>query len=97
MMLDKYYEIIRRPLITEKATMISESNQVAFVVARHAAKGDVKAAIEALFDVKVKAVNILNRKGKQRRFRGRRGKSPDTRIAYVRLHPGQEIDVTGGA
>jgi len=90
------YEVIRRPLVTEKSTMASEHNQVAFEVAVDATKIEIKAALEALFKVKVKAVNTLNQKGKVKRFRGRPGKRSDVKKAIVTLVEGQTIDVTTG-
>lgn len=96
MSMEQNYDVIRAPVITEKATMASEYNQVVFEVAKTATKPQIKRAIEALFDVKVKAVNTLNRKGKIKRFRGRTGKLSDTKKAIVTLEEGQSIDVTTG-
>ena len=93
---ERAYELIRRPLITEKATMISEHNQVSFLVAIDATKPEIKAAIETLFKVKVKAVNTLIQKGKSKRFRGRPGQRPDIKKAIVTLAEGHSIDVTTG-
>ena len=93
---ERAYELIRRPLITEKATMISEHNQVSFLVAIDATKPEIKAAIETLFRVKVKAVNTLIQKGKSKRFRGRPGQRPDIKKAIVTLAEGHSIDVTTG-
>ena len=87
---------IRRPLITEKATRVSEHNQVAFVVALDATKPEIKAAVEMLFKVKVEAVNTLRQKGKSKRFRGRPGTRPDIKKAFITLAEGQSIDVTTG-
>jgi len=92
----KAYDIIRSPVITEKSTLVSEANQIIFNVAGDAAKPEIKAAIEALFHVKVKAVNTLNRKGKEKRFRGRLGRQSDVKKAIVTLEEGQTIDVTTG-
>lgn len=91
-----HYDIIRAPVITEKATMASEHNQVVFDVARSASKTSIKAAVEALFDVKVKAVNTLVRKGKTKRFRGIKGRQNDVKKAIVTLEEGHSIDVTTG-
>ena len=91
-----HYDIIRRPVITEKSTAVSEHNQVIFLVARTATKPEIKAAIEALFKVKVTAVNTLNRKGKVKRFRNILGRQSDTKRAIVTLAEGQMIDVTTG-
>lgn len=93
---ERKYEVIRRPLITEKATQISEFNQVAFLVALDATKPEIKAAIEDLFKVKVKAVNTLRQKGKTKRFRGRPGRRVDVKKAFVTLAEGHSIDVTTG-
>ncbi|GAB4233971.1 MAG: 50S ribosomal protein L23 [Methyloligellaceae bacterium] len=90
------YDIILSPAITEKSTMASEHNQVIFNVRRGATKPEIKAAVEQLFDVKVKAVNTLNRKGKVKRFKGVLGRRSDTKKAIVTLEEGQSIDVTTG-
>jgi len=93
---ERAYQVIRRPLITEKATRVSEHNQVAFVVALDATKPEIKAAVEMLFKVKVEAVNTLRQKGKTKRFRGRPGIRPDIKKAFVTLAEGHSIDVTTG-
>jgi large subunit ribosomal protein L23 len=93
---ERKYEIIRRPLITEKATRLSEHNQVSFIVALDASKPEIKAAVEALFKVKVAAVNTLRQKGKVKRFRGRPGRRVDFKKAMVTLAEGHSIDVTTG-
>jgi len=93
---EKYYDVIRTPVITEKSTMASENNQVVFKVSLDANKTIIKEAVEALFDVKVKAVNTLVRKGKVKRFRGIRGKQNDVKQAIVTLEEGHAIDVTTG-
>lgn len=90
------YDVIVMPVITEKATMASEHNQVIFKVRREATKPQIKEAVEKLFGVKVKAVNTLNRKGKVKRFRGRLGTQQDIKKAIVTLEEGQSIDVTTG-
>jgi large subunit ribosomal protein L23 len=92
----KHYDVILAPVITEKATQVSEANQVIFKVAPGATKTDIKAAVESLFDVKVKAVNTLVRKGKRKIFRGIRGRQSDVKKAIVTLEEGQTIDVTTG-
>jgi large subunit ribosomal protein L23 len=92
----RHYDVIRTPVITEKSTFVSENNQVIFNVARDANKTEIKAAVEALFGVKVKAVNTLNRKGKTKRFRGVAGKQQDVKKAIVTLVDGQTLDVTTG-
>ena len=93
---EHYYNIIRSPAITEKGTLVSEHNQVVFNVARDATKPAIKKAIEGLFGVKVKSVNTLIRKGKQRRFKGQLATLSDIKRAYVTLEEGQRLDVTTG-
>ena len=90
------YDVIVAPVITEKATLASEANQVIFKVNRQATKTEIKAAIEALFKVKVKAVNTIVRKGKKKAFRGITAVLSDTKRAVVTLEDGQSIDVTTG-
>jgi len=92
----RHYDLILSPVITEKATNASERNQVLFNVARHATKPQIKEAIEKLFDVKVKSVNTLVRKGKMKVFRGNFGSQSDTKRAIVTLEEGHRIDVTTG-
>jgi len=92
----KFYDIIVAPVITEKATVASEQNKVLFKVAAKATKPQIKEAIEKLFDVKVKSVNTLVRKGKSKVFRGHFGSQSDTKRAIVTLEEGQRIDVTTG-
>jgi len=93
---EHFYNIIRSPAITEKGTLVSEHNQVVFNVARDATKPAIKKAIEELFGVKVKSVNTLIRKGKQRRFKGQLATLSDIKRAYVTLEEGQRLDVTTG-
>jgi large subunit ribosomal protein L23 len=90
------YQIIRNPVITEKATALGEKNQMVFRVAIDATKPEIKQAIEGLFGVKVAAVNTLVQKGKTKRFKGRPGVRSDVKKAYVRLVEGQTIDLTTG-
>ena len=92
----KHYDTIISPVITEKSTMASEFNQVVFKVAGKATKPEIKAAVEALFNVKVAGVNTLVRKGKQKRFRGIIGRQKDYKKAVVTLVDGHSIDVTTG-
>ncbi|MGD9844247.1 MAG: 50S ribosomal protein L23 [Variibacter sp.] len=92
----RHYDVVLSPVITEKATMASERNQVIFRVAKNATKEQVKEAVEKLFDVKVKSVNTLIRKGKKRTFRGVRGQLSDVKKAIVTLVEGHRIDVTTG-
>ena len=93
---EQYYDVIRAPVITEKATLASENNQIVFRVAIDADKKVIKEAVEALFDVKVKAVNTLRRKGKVKRFRGIPGRQNEMKKAIVTLEDGHSIDVTTG-
>ena len=93
---EKMYQTILSPVVTEKATSLSEQNQVGFKVPLEATKPEIKAAVEGLFNVKVLAVNTLVVKGKTKRFRGREGKRSDWKKAMVRLAEGQSIDLTTG-
>ena len=90
------YDVIKSPVITEKATMASEANQVIFKVANKASKTEIKTAVEKLFNVKVRAVNTLVRKGKKKMFRGIQSMQRDTKRAIVTLEEGHSIDVTTG-
>jgi len=92
----RHYDVIVAPVITEKSTMASEANQVVFKVAPGATKPAIKQAVEALFNVKVKSVNTVVRKGKNKRFRGFQGRQSDTKRAVVTLAEGHSIDVTTG-
>ena len=89
------YDKILRPIITEKATMANENGQVTFAVSIDATKPEIKAAIEMLFNVEVKAVNTLMQKGKAKAFRGRIGRRKDMKKAMVTLAEGQNIDLMG--
>lgn len=92
----EHYDVIRQPVITEKATMASDAGAVVFEVAIASSKPQIKEAVEALFGVKVKAVNTSITKGKTKRFRGRPGTRKDVKKAYVTLEEGNTIDVTTG-
>jgi len=92
----RHYDIIVAPVVTEKSNNAGEHNQYTFDVARKATKPQIKAAVEALFEVKVKAVNTLVRKGKAKVFRGVRGRQSDVKKAIVTLAEGGKIDVTTG-
>ena len=92
----RFYDVILSPVITEKATIASEHNQVIFKVAPTATKPQIKEAVEKLFDVKVKRVNTLVRKGKTKVFRGNFGSQSDVKRAIVTLEEGHRIDVTTG-
>ena len=92
----RHYDVILAPHITEKATLLSEHNAVVFKVADDATKPEIKAAVEALFEVKVIGVNTLNQKGKTKRWKGKPYRRSDVKKAVVTLAPGQSIDVTSG-
>ena len=92
----RHYDTILAPVITEKATLLSEHNKVVFRVAMDATKEDIASAIEQLFKVKVVKVNTLIQKGKTKRFRGRVGQRSDIKKAVVTLEEGQSIDITTG-
>jgi len=92
----EHYDVIRKPIITEKTTMASENGAVVFEVAIDSNKPSIKEAVESLFDVKVKAVNTTITKGKSKRFRGMLGKRRDVKKAYVTLEEGNTIAVTTG-
>ena len=94
--LNKSYKIIRKPIVTEKATKLSEFNKVVFEVASKSNKNEIKSAIEKLFSVKVKAVNIVNTKGKLKRFKGILGKRNDVKKAIITLVEGNTIDISAG-
>lgn len=90
------FNVVRSPVITEKATLLTERNQVVFRVAIDATKPEIKSAVEGLFGVKVLGVNTLVQKGKTKRFRGRPGVRSDVKKAYVQLAEGQSIDMSTG-
>jgi large subunit ribosomal protein L23 len=92
----RHYDIVLAPHITEKSTMLSETNSVVFRVASSATKPEIKEAIEALFGVKVENVNTLTSKGKTKRWKGKPYQRSDVKKAIVRLAEGQSIDVTSG-
>lgn len=92
----KHYDTIIAPVITEKSTLLSDQNKVVFKVPLAATKDEVKAAVEALFKVRVLSVNTIRVKGKTKRFRGIEGKRSDSKKAIVTLAAGQSIDVTTG-
>jgi len=92
----KHYDVIRNPVVTEKSTLASENSQVVFDVAMDATKPEIKAAVEALFSVKVTSVNTLIRKGKVKRFRGKLGVRNAVKKAVVTLAEGQSIDISTG-
>ena len=92
----KHYDVILSPVVTEKSTMLSENNVVTFSVPLTATKPEIKAAVEALFSVKVEKVNTLRQDGKVKRFRGVVGRRSDSKKAMVKLAEGETIDVTTG-
>ena len=92
----RHYDVILSPVITEKATLLSEQNKVVFKVAQDSTKDEIAAAVEELFKVKVTKVNTLNVKGKTKRFRGRPGRRSDVKKAIVTLAEGQSIDISTG-
>ena len=92
----RHYDTVLAPVITEKATLLSEQNKVVFQVAADASKDEIAAAVEALFKVNVTKVNTLNVKGKTKRFRGIVGRRSDVKKAIVTLAEGQSIDITTG-
>jgi large subunit ribosomal protein L23 len=93
---ERHYDVILAPVITEKATLLSEHNKVVFRVAMDSTKDEISAAVEELFKVQVLKVNTLITKGKTKRFRGRKGRRSDMKKAIVTLAEGQSIDVTTG-
>jgi large subunit ribosomal protein L23 len=92
----EFYDLLRRPIITEKATNASENGAVVFEVAMNATKPEIKRAVEELFKVKVRGVNTSISKGKTKRFKGKMGKRKDIKKAYVMLEDGNTIDVSTG-
>ncbi|WP_164155751.1 50S ribosomal protein L23 [Sandarakinorhabdus rubra] len=90
----KHYDIVVKPVITEKSTLVSEFNQVVFQVARDATKPQIKAAVEALYGVKVLAVNTMVAKGKTKRWRGQEYRRSDVKKAVITVADGDRIDVT---
>jgi large subunit ribosomal protein L23 len=93
----RHYDVVLAPHITEKATLVSEHNAVVFKVARDASKPEIKAAVEAIFGVSVKAVNTIIQKGKTKKWKGKPYTRSDMKKAIVTLAEGQSIDVTEGA
>ncbi len=92
----KHYDVVVKPVITEKSTLVSEFNQVVFKVAKESSKPEIKAAVEALFGVRVLSVNTLIQKGKNKRFKGKPYTRSDEKKAIVTLAEGDRIDVTTG-
>ena len=92
----RHYDVVLAPHITEKSTMLSENNSVVFKVASGASKPEIKAAVEALFNVNVTGVNTIVTKGKTKRWKGKPYQRSDFKKAIVTLAEGQSIDVTSG-
>ena len=90
----KHYDVVVKPVITEKSTLVSEYNQVVFQVAKSATKPQIKAAVEALYGVKVLAVNTMVAKGKTKRWRGQEYRRSDVKKAVITVADGDRIDVT---
>ena len=93
---ERHYDVIKSPVITEKATLLSEHNKVVFQVSMDSTKDEIATAVEELFKVQVLKVNTLITKGKTKRFRGIKGRRSDVKKAVVTLAEGQSIDVTEG-
>ena len=93
---NRHYDIVLAPHITEKSTLLSEQNAVVFKVARDASKPEIKAAVEALFNVKVTGVNTMVTKGKTKRWKGKPYQRSDSKKAIVTLAEGSSIDITSG-
>jgi large subunit ribosomal protein L23 len=93
----RHYDVILAPHITEKSTLLSEQNAVVFKVAKDASKPEIKAAVEALFNVKVTGVNTMVTKGKTKRWKGQPYQRSDSKKAIVTLAEGEMIDITEGA
>ena len=91
-----HYDIIRKPIITEKSTLVAEENKIVFEVALTADKKSIKEAVEALFKVDVTGVNTVLQKGKTKRFKGHLGRRNDIKKAYVTLAEGQSVDISTG-
>ena len=94
--MNKLYNTILSPVITEKATKVSEKNQYIFKVRLHSSKKEIKEAIEKLFKVKVKNVNTIKIKGKSKMFKGTKGKRSDYKKAIICLNDGENLDYSGG-
>ena len=95
--INKAYQVILNPIVTEKATQLSEFNKVVFAVPTTATKIDIKYSVEKIFSVKVASVNTILLKGKTKRFKGILGRRNDTKKAIVTLEPGNTIDLSVGA
>jgi large subunit ribosomal protein L23 len=97
MSIEKLYDVLRSPVITEKSTALSEQNKISFKVPVDAAKKEIKDAVEKLFNVKVQSVNTIKVHGKTKRFKGKMGKRADIKKAIVTLKEGESVDIMSGA
>ena len=93
---EKMYDILLRPIITEKSTLVAEQGKIVFAVRTDATKTDVKNAVEKIYNVKVKSVNITLKPGKTKRFKGVLGATSDVKKAYITLEEGHNIDIMAG-
>ena len=92
----KFYDLIKKPIITEKGTLLSNNSQIVFSIPMNASKTIIKRAVEKLFGVNVKKINIIISKGKTKRFKGKMGKRKNEKKAIISLEEGQKIDITTG-
>ena len=92
----KFYDLIKKPIITEKRTLLSNNSQIVFSIPMNANKTIIKQAVEKLFGVNVKKINIIISKGKTKRFKGKKGKRKNEKKAIISLEEGQKIDITTG-
>ena len=92
----KFYDLIKKPIITEKGTLLSNNSQIVFSISMNASKTIIKQAVEKLFGVNVKKINIIISKGKTKRFKGKMGKRKNEKKAIISLEKGQKIDITTG-
>ena len=92
----KFYDLIKKPIITEKGTLLSNNSQIVFSIPMNANKMIIKQAVEKLFGVNVKKINIIISKGKTKRFKGKKGKRKNEKKAIISLEEGQKIDITTG-
>ncbi len=93
---EKMYDILLRPIITEKSTLVAEQGKIVFAVRTDATKTDIKNAVEKIYNVKVKSVNITLKPGKMKRFKGVLGSTSDVKKAYITLEEGHNIDIMAG-
>ena len=93
---EKLYDVIKKPIITEKSTLVAEQGKIVFAVRSDATKTDIKTAVEKIYNVKVKSVNITMKPGKSKRFKGVAGFTSDVKKAYITLEEGHNIDIMAG-